>query len=263
MDWTDRRFTSCVPESAPMVACPREQGGRLARHWLLAGTLVLGAAALAPGAAAQSLSDTYVAVGLASDKVVRGLSQTDGQPSAMLDLGWRSARGWSLSAGAATLHDRRALEGTLGLAWQHQVDARWQLQAGTTRYLYRATHQRYRPYTEFYVTADWDGRLTLLLAASPDARFERADGSARRTPSVHGELTWHQRLAGPLALDLGAGHIVFDGLPGYTYGSAGLGWSGGPLQWFLTRVDSNATARSSLPADVAGSRWIVAVSRTF
>lgn len=242
----------------------REHPARTAPHRLLPG---LAAALLLPCAAAAAgldlPSDTSVALGVASDKVVRGLSHTAGQTSYLLDAGWRSAGGWLLSLSSASLHDGGATEAIVGLGWQRQIDARWQFQAGMARYLYRSAPDGVYPYTEAYLAADWDGRLGLLVASSPDTRFTRRDGSAPDSRSMHGEITWHQRLYRALALDLGIGHIDFDNLPGYRYGSASLSWSEGPVQIFLTRVDSNAAERGIVPERLAGGRWILSLTRRF
>ena len=163
---------------------------------------LLTAAAAPGGAGAQSLpEDMSISLGLAGDKVTRGLSRTGGQPSLLFDAGWRSATGWQLSLSGAMLRERVSTEAIVGLDWHRQLDARWQLQAGVARYLYLQTRGLH-PYTEAHLALDWDGRPGLQLAVSPDTRLTRSGGAVARSRTMYGELTWHQRLHGAVAVDL-------------------------------------------------------------
>lgn len=209
-------------------------------------------------------ADLGGAAGLASDKIVRGISQTGGQPVALLDLNLVLAEGWSATLSAATLHDRGAAEIVLGAGWSRQLDGVWFAQAGLSTYQYTRGSFRNAPYAEAHASLTWDGRASLLLTASPDSEYpglQGGDERPRQTRSI--ELGWHQRLHGRWALDLGVGRFAIAGLPAYVYGSVGLGWGTGPWQLMASRIGSNAVGRGLLPAGYGGPAWACSVIRSF
>lgn len=206
-------------------------------------------------------TDWSAAAALGTDLVAKGLSKTGGQPAVSLDLGWRNDAGWTLSAGAATLHDRRAVELTLGVGWQRQWDADWLTQLGLVRYDNTRGRQAASGYTEAYASVGWRGQVSLLVALSPDTRMDPSRPDAPAHTSRLAELAVHQRLAGPWAVDAGVGHIDFNDLPSYRYASLGLGWSRGPWQVFITRIDSNAGQRGVVAPSAAGGRTVFTVTR--
>jgi hypothetical protein len=216
--------------------------------------LVISAATAGPALAL----DWGGAVGLATEKVGRGLSQSGHQPSWLLDLGLRTTSGWGLVLGLSSLHDQSAAEGVLSLAHQRQLDEQWQVQWGLAYYGYTGEALRGQDYSEVFAAFSWDGRGALMAAYSPDTRFFK-DGAPRRLATLQLEASWHQRLAGRLALDVGLGLLAVDGLGSYRYGSAGLAWSQGPWQYFLTYTRSDAAERGfTLPTDPPG-RWVASV----
>lgn len=225
-------------------------------------TLRLTAGLLMAGALPPAWSgDWSAAAALGTDLVAKGLSKTGGQPAASLDLGWRSDTGWTLSAGASTLHDRRAVELTLGAGWQRQWDADWLTQLGLVRYDDTRGRQAASGYTEAYATVGWRGQVSLLVALSPDTRMDPSRPDAPANASRLAELALHQRLAGPWALDAGVGHIDFNHLHSYRYGSVGLSWSHGPWQAFISRIESDAGQRGVVAASVAGGRTVFTLTR--
>jgi hypothetical protein len=206
---------------------------------------------------------------VASDKVQRGVSESQGQAVWLLDLGHAWDNGLSLAAGAAgPVYQAQGGQGelsvTLSKAWQ--LDADWLAQLAASRYEVagqpRARAYRYK---ELYASLAWRGRVTLALAASPDtSRF--VPGEGLRTGRVWAvEMGVHQRLLGRLALDVGAGYLDQGGLqsPGYGYGSVGLSWSVGPVQTFVSCINSQARAVAAAGAAQAGPRWVATVVWTF
>ena len=195
--------------------------------------------------------------GFTTDKISRGLSVTGGQPSAVLDLNYRGDAGWLGGASLSTLNDGSSTEAVLSLGWARQLDEAWQAQAGASWYAYPGSGRfENKPYGELYVSAGWRGRVSLLAVASPATAFAGPYGqvSNRRTETL--ELTLHQRLAGRLALEAGAGHMEISGLPGYRYGSLGLSWTWGPLQLYAARMGTDAATRGLGPGTSAGGRWV-------
>lgn len=202
--------------------------------------------------------------GFTTDKVSRGMSVTDGQPSALLDLNYRGDAGWLGSASLSTLNDGTSTEAVFSLGWARQIDEAWQAQAGASWYAYPGSGRfDNSPYAEFYVSAGWRGRVSLLAVVSPATAFSGPYGQVadRRTRTL--EVALHQRLAGRLALEAGLGHMEISGLNGYRYGSLGLSWTHGPLQLYAARIDSNAAARGLAAPRMADGRWVASVLWAF
>jgi uncharacterized protein (TIGR02001 family) len=209
------------------------------------------------------------AVGLTSDKVQRGISENDGQAVLLLDLGHAWDTGWAVAAGLAgpsyaAQGGQAEINISLSKAWQ--LDNDWLAQMGASRYEVsgqpRARAYRYK---ELHGSLAWRGQLTLAASVSPDtSRFTLLSGlRTGRVWSLDAGL--HQRLLGRLAVDLGAGYQNLDGLasPGYAYGSLGLGFGWGPMQGFVTLINSRARAQAAAGASQAGRRWVGTLSYVF
>lgn len=222
------------------------------------------------GAARPARAEGWQAsVAAASDKVQRGFSESDGRGVWMLDLGHAWDSGWFFGAGAAApVYPARGGEGelSLGLSKSWQLDDNWQAQLGVSRYevLGAAGARAYR-YKEAQLSLAWRGQFSVGLAASPDtSRF--APGTGLRTGRVVSlELGLHQRLWQRLAFDLGAGYVDQAGLssPGYAYGSVGLSWGWGPVQLFVSFINSQARAVAAAGAGAAGPRGVATALWTF
>jgi hypothetical protein len=215
---------------------------------------------MAPGAAGAW--NWQGSVGAVSDKVVYGISQSDGSSSAVIDLTARSGDGWLLGAGLASLPAARGRAelnlvagrgGSLGEqgAWQATATAYTALGSGTSR----------RPaYLQWGLAYAWNERLQLTAWLTPNQSGPAAMGGRTRGRVTVVEAGWHQPLAHRWAVDVGLGRVDYAGLavPRYSYGSLGLSWGTGPLQVFVTRVFS----RSASPA-AAGPRAVVSVLASF
>lgn len=225
--------------------------------------MALMAASLCPPAAR---ADSWGAgIGIASDKVVRGLSQTGGRASLLFDSFYRTDTGWVLSAGAASLpkaeHGTPAeLAATVSRGWQ--LDDDWAGQLSATHYAYPGQGDaRYRPYDEANASIAWRGLLSFAVSMSPQAPGVGSDGRPRRGRTTVLEAGAHLPLAGRWSIDTGLGwndNGRAGGTP-YSYGSGGVSWGRGPVQLSLTWVTSRADERGRVPAKVAGDRWIGAV----
>ncbi len=221
-------------------------------------TLALGLLAVVSLARADRL-DT--GIGLLSDKVVRGLSQSRGEPVAVADGVWRGDTGWALSAGLATLGRHNPggdAELTLGAGVGGSWSDDWDWQASAVRYVMLGRAGRRPGYAELSGTASWAGRLQMTLTAAPDY----PGIGQRHGRALVAEMGWHQPIGFPssgLALDAGVGQIDYrrTGFAGYRYGSLGLSWSRGPWQLVAMRVFSDSHAPST-----AGPRLVLSVLRT-
>lgn len=202
------------------------------------------------------------AVGVTSDKITRGVSHNEGYPSLLLDLNYRSDTAWMAMAGLATLDRGRhqhAQEITLGLATAWQLDEDWLAQLGWAHYQYTGQAPAgLEHYEEFNGSIGWRGRVATSLSLSPNTYSWYRSGEPRYGPAATLEATVNQRLLGRLALQAGAGYyqLLDMGNWGYGYTSVGLNWGWGPVQAYLSHLDSQAGRRGLVPSNLAGGRWV-------
>jgi uncharacterized protein (TIGR02001 family) len=226
------------------------------------------AGALLAGAPAQA-DAWHASVAVATDKVLRGISQSDGDAVLLLDAFRRADTGWAVAAGwASPVYPQQGGrdEWTLGLSQVWQIDGDWVLQLGGAAYRYTGEPSvRLRSYREFTAAVGWQGRLQATLSLTPDATGYGPGGAITSGRVVAFEMGAHQRLAGRLALDFGAGYSNLQNIRGrsYAYGSAGLSWGIGPVQASLVRIDSSAQARGTVAAPRAGGRWVGSLTTSF
>lgn len=233
--------------------------GRCLRRWcraVPAGAL----ATLALSSTGSRAEGLDLAVGLLSDKVTRGFSKSQGRATWEVDGQYHGDGGWFVGLGVS---DRRPGSASGRFEWVASVgvglpvDADWTLQLGAARYQNAGGRRTIdADYTDLTVSADWRGRGSLLMTASPDART----GSSRGW-TVLAEAAWRQPLADRWSLDVGIGAIDRSGIgsPSYSYGSAGLSASFGPVRVFGTRIVSRAVESGALPGSARASRWVLAV----
>ena len=212
------------------------------------------------GAAARGWSGS---VGVLSDKVVYGLSQSGGDPSAVFDLAWQGDTGWSLSGGVATLgHGSQrpdaevSLGGGIGGVGGPLGDSgAWQLSYLRFETLGSAATRRHG-YDQLSLAYDWGENLQLSVLYTGGFYAPAPGGGRVPSAALITEAVWHQPLARRWSLDLGAGRVHYrsSSLRDFNYGSIGISWGLGPVQVFATRVFSNSRASTA-----AGSRAVVSV----
>ncbi|RZI72584.1 MAG: hypothetical protein EOP38_30765 [Rubrivivax sp.] len=218
---------------------------------------------LALAASAASAGDWQGAVGLASDKVIRGLTQSQGEATLLLDLNYRADTAWMATLGFATLqrhgHEGRSNEFSAGLAKAWQLDDDWLAQTGYAHYQYSGEAPAYiRHYDEVTASLGWQGRVAGTLTLSPNTYSWYRSGQPRPGPALATELSLNQRVMGRLALQAGAGYyqLMDAGNWGYGYASVGLSWGLGPVQTYLSYISSQAAKRGLVPASFAGERCV-------
>jgi hypothetical protein len=214
------------------------------------------AVALLPGPALAQFSGT---AGWLSDKVAYGLSQSNGRPSAVLDLTLRAADGWAFSSGLATLggQGRGEAEWTLGAGRGGMLGEAAAWQASYTRTETLGPTRPARPgFGQLALALAWGERFQLTALRSNGLGGADVLGGATRGHATFLEAAWHQPLGHRLAVDFGLGHAAYGGglaLAPYAYGSVGVSGGLGPVQFFLSRVESgsrspNAARRRALVA---------------
>lgn len=212
----------------------------------------------AGGARADGLETV---LGLQSDKVQRGFSQSGGDPVASADTRWRGDTGWLLNGGLSTLgrdRQRGRAELLLGGGWSSAGEGDWAWQATGTAYRTLGSGGSARaPYEELALALDWAGRGQLLLAAAPSYPGPLPGGARGRGLAALVELGWHQRLVPGWSLDLGYGYVRYTRIliPDHNYGSVGLAWSRGGLTLAATRVFSNTPGQKVGPKPLLALAW--------
>ncbi|MDE2219600.1 MAG: TorF family putative porin [Gammaproteobacteria bacterium] len=198
--------------------------------------LALGAGTAAHAAAGGSL-------GVTSDYVLRGVSQSGGEPVLQADLHWSFPAGWSSGLWGSQLRRRPgAARGELGgyLQWQGTLSRDFDASAAYTHYVYRDDP---RPvsydYDEFAVSVAWRDQLSLAIAWTPRLNlYSATDGLASNRPVYTFEGSWHRTLRPRLELGVGLGFYDPQGVDyaSYAYGNASLGWHHGHWQASLNAI---------------------------
>lgn len=212
-------------------------------------------------ALAQGWSGALV---LASDKVYRGISQSNGRAALLLDVshGWEN--GWQLGAGlAAPSYPTLGGEGELSLSGGRQfvLDGDWSAHLGLARYgQLGSAHARALSYHEAALSLAWRGRVRASLAWAPDSTGYLGREQVH-DHALTAELSLQQRLTGRWSADAGLGYYKLHGPAAVDYGYASLGlrWADGPWQGSINWINSQAAQRRAAPAPIAGARWVAAL----
>ena len=210
------------------------------------------------------------AVTLASDYVLRGISQSDNNPVLQGDLHWNFPVGWSLGVWGSQLHAQPATadgEVAAYLQWQRAISSDFDMGASYTHYAYV---NDVRPVTynydeaalslawrdQIYVAATWTPKLNLYSAYA---------GPATDRDVYTFEASWHRTLA--RRFDFSAGVGVYEpqavDYASYAYGNATLGWHYGHWRANLTAVWVQNAAHRQYSAGPAGGPLVATVAWFF
>jgi uncharacterized protein (TIGR02001 family) len=225
---------------------------------------------LACGAAAAASAAPGGLIGVTSDYVLRGVSQSDGEPAVQAELHDAFARGWSAGLWASQV---RLLPGHVTaeldayLQWRARLSDNFDLGATATHYSYPGDPRPIRyDYDELGVSLSWRDQLYLAASWTPRLNlYSDTDGPARD----HGVLTYeasvHRSLRSHFDLSAGAGYYDPPGLEyaAYGYGNAQLAWHYGhwraDLAWIWVQ---NAAHREYTPGP-AGGPLVASVAWSF
>jgi uncharacterized protein (TIGR02001 family) len=179
-------------------------------------------------------------IGATSDYVLRGVSQSQGEPALQGDVHVRFAQGWSVGVWGSQLQllpGHHTLELDAFLQWRHALSADLDLALSATHYSYpddpRPVSYDYDELAlslswrdQLYATARWSPSVNLFTTygfhLEPDRRVLNLELAAHRGLAPHLEALAGIGFYDPVQLDYAS----------YTYGSAGLDWHYG--KW---RVD--------------------------
>lgn len=227
--------------------------------------------------AATHAAQGYAAIGITSDYVHHGLTQSSGEPAVQAGVGLRSPTGLYASAWLSSINigqqapdygDDSGFELNLIGGYERPLSATWSAEINAGRYIYFAEHRMLDyNYWEFWTSLSWRERLRLSLAYSPEA----TDHTRRVQPeALDGERTVVELSAEwPLRrwLALGGGFGYHDAREvsdvEFTFWSAGatLRWRRYALS--LTHFSTDADARARWPDGRAADRFAATLVLSF
>lgn len=200
-----------------------------------------------------------------SDYVVRGVSQTLGEPSLQADVHCSGSSGWFAGAWAASIKPN-ASESTgtelnlyLGYPWALSDD--WRARLLAVRYEYQQSSLRRYAHSELMGTLDYADRVFLTFAASPWTSMRTAGGLRTNRAAYFYDLAVRQPLPHALSAGLGLGYADLHRLvgTGYAYWNASLGYDWGAAHLDVSYVGTNTAAKSLFPVEKVEDRAVVTV----
>jgi len=207
-------------------------------------------------------------VGLSSDYVYRGLTQSDNQPAGQLDLHYydnsAGVSGWFAGLWVSSVkrspYDSTSAEFDPYLGYQWRLAQAWSARLEAVHHDYPWNNPgRHYNYEELSGTVAYAGRAFFTLAFSPDTSVEtRQDGQVGGRAALSYDLALHQPLPRGFSADAGLGYYDLRWAvdQGYVYWNAGLGWDRGPLHLELSYISTDNTARRLFYDGVAVRRLV-------
>jgi uncharacterized protein (TIGR02001 family) len=188
-------------------------------------------------------------VGIASDEVFRGLTQSDNQASPQLDLHY-SLSHWY--AGLSAVGVRRGAERSAGvgliayLGYQRRLGDDWGASLALRHYDYPGYEQRdIYNYDELALSMSWRDLIVATVMASPNVFFSDLYGKSGRGAAYTYELGGRYPLARGFSLNAGAGFYDLSRQigTGYAYWSAGISKQWHSLNFDLRYIGTDRTAK--------------------
>lgn len=188
------------------------------------------------------------ALGASSDSVIRGVSESGGDPAlqAGVHYAWDSGAVAGVRAASVKVRspagprDELELDSYVGFGFSPA--AAWDARITLIHYALPWSTLRQRSYDELAVSAIWLGRVSLAVAASPN----RPGPGGIEKPAYDYQLALRWPLAGRLSLDTGLGWYDLSRVVGYGYAywSAGVSYSARPVSLALSWIgaDERVTA---------------------
>jgi uncharacterized protein (TIGR02001 family) len=195
---------------------------------LLAGATIVALGA-APGARAEGSWNG--SIGVTSDYVLRGVSQTYGGAALQLGASYQDTLGWFVGAWGSNVNPYPAGEPSRELdlyaGYARALGSDFTTRVAYTHYSYLADPRPTRyDYDEFALTATYVDRLSFTVSYQPNASAYSRLGYAHDQAAFSLELSGRWPLPRDFALTAGAGYYDLQRLFGIRYwaGSAGVAY---------------------------------------
>jgi uncharacterized protein (TIGR02001 family) len=213
-----------------------------------------------------SAGDVSGSVGITTDYIYRGISQTDGQPAAQAGVQFHSSTGWNAGMWGSSVDFRNGaeiayeLDLQAGYSWQLNPD--WSMQLGAVHYAYLNDHDSGYDYDEINASVSYQQRATASISWSPNTSKHTYWGSIWDKRALAYELSVLQPLHPRWSIYGGVGYYDLSDLvdTGYWYWSAGLAFTWQGMQVDLQHIDTDSTARRLFDS---GGRWTAALTWRF
>lgn len=214
-------------------------------------------------AAATARIEWDGSLGVTSDYVQMGLSQTHGEPALQGGLRAQVSEGWSIGAWGSQFARNEASDGAFEIdvfaarVWQWSED--WVATLAATHYFYlNDTPYLDYDYDEIAFTVGYRSVVFATVAWSPDVSEFSGDRLAVKRRAVSYEMAVRQPLIGSWSFDAGAGYRdltdLFD--ESYWYGHVGLSYALGQASLHLTYTLADHTAQRLFGVDRANNTWL-------
>ncbi|HSB21714.1 MAG TPA: TorF family putative porin [Burkholderiaceae bacterium] len=210
------------------------------------------------------------ALTLTTDYIFRGVSQSNGNPAAQVDLHARSPAGWFAGAWSSTANPPPSYAGSpevdLYAGFGRPLSDRWVATLSVVRYLYpNASPSSHYDASELSGTLRFDDWLALSAAVSPDARRYSVQGWSARGETRSCEASLRQPVFGAVSIVAALGYYDTQALLGESYRAwdGGLTTHAGPVELALLRFGVDAAARRLFGSDAADGHWVLTATWRF
>jgi uncharacterized protein (TIGR02001 family) len=201
-------------------------------------------------------------VGVTTDYILHGVSQSAGEPAIQADIHFRAPSGWRIGAWASNIQFDaslpRGVEIDAYVGFDKPLGTHWNTDFTITHYAYPwTTPAGFYEYDELAGALSYEDRGSLRLAYSPNATAVSTYGIATHRRAFSAELSLRQYLVAHAALAGGLGYYdLSDGVGrGYAYWSLGLNFDRGRLHADLTYFGTDSTGSRLYFNDAASNHW--------
>jgi uncharacterized protein (TIGR02001 family) len=209
-------------------------------------------------------------VALSSDYLYRAATQTAHDPALQADLHYYAPSGALAGLWASSV--RQAGGGPTGaefdpyLGWGRPLSEDWIGRVSAVRHFYTGGNPPTRyDFSEFSGTLAYASSIFLTLTASPDTLAALDVYRTTRRVALAWDLALHRPLGHAFSANLGLGfyHLHQFEYGGYGYGSAGVDYALGALQFDLSAIVVSGAAHGFYNFDQASNRLIGTVRWIF
>ncbi len=208
-------------------------------------------------------------IGLTTDYIYRGISQTRGEPAVQGGGQLQSPTGWSVGLWGSTVDFESSQSSNYELvihaarAWSLAPD--WSAQFSVAHHEYPNDARLDYDYDELTASLSFQQRITASAAWSPNTSRNNNWRSVTNRRALSYELTLLQPLNEHWSLNAGVGHYDLRDLfgTGYWFWNTGIAFTWGALQVDLLHIDVDAAADRLFRYSASGGRWTAALSWRF